>query len=239
MCSGTGNRFPVFELQSVGDALLPQESSKTRPKFIVEPHRPPQAGWWLSHLPGSTLCSCRAAWNRDKLQGSLGRETNSVSNHLSAGSPQVESLCQVSARFLAASPADDGWHRRGWSWTSLSTDVNGLHFCSEAQERLWAKQSLNCVLQNHAGRLAGSSHVRVLWRICYCKLFFHEGQIQTQGNAKKNPRCFTYLLKTYTVKKLYSKWIGKWQKPHILDTHFSQNTLLFFRIIMKGPSHRQ
>lgn len=73
----------------LGDALLPQVSSKAKPKFTLEPHRPNQARRWLSHLPGSTLYSCKAAWNRGKLQGSLGTETNSVSNHLSAGSPQV------------------------------------------------------------------------------------------------------------------------------------------------------
>lgn len=48
--------------------------------------------------------SCRATWNRDKLQGSLGTETNSASNHLSAGSLQVQRLCQVCIRLLAASP---------------------------------------------------------------------------------------------------------------------------------------
>lgn len=84
---GTGPQSSSSKV--LGDALLLQVSSKTKPKFTLEPHRPNQAGRWLSHLPGSTLYSCRAAWKRDKLQGSLGTETNSVSNHLSAGSPQV------------------------------------------------------------------------------------------------------------------------------------------------------
>lgn len=91
---GTGPQS--WSSKVLGDALLPRLSSKTKPKYTPEPHRPKQTGQWLSHLPGSTLYSCRAAWNRDKLQGSLGTETNSVSNHLSAGSPQVQRLCQVS-----------------------------------------------------------------------------------------------------------------------------------------------
>lgn len=81
---GTGPQSSSTKV--LGDALLPQVSSETEPKFTLELHRPNQ---WLSHLPGSTLYSCRAAWNRDELQGSLGTETNSASNHLSAGFPQV------------------------------------------------------------------------------------------------------------------------------------------------------
>lgn len=100
---GTGPQS--YSSKVLGDTFLPQVSSKTKPKLTLQPHRPSQTRRRLSHLPGSTLYSCTAAWNRNKLQGSLGTETNSMSNHLSAGSPQVYRLCQISARLLVASPA--------------------------------------------------------------------------------------------------------------------------------------
>lgn len=62
---GTGPRPSSSKVLS--DSLLPQVSSKTRIKLTLEPKRPNHAGWWLSHPRASTLWSCRAAWNRDKL----------------------------------------------------------------------------------------------------------------------------------------------------------------------------
>lgn len=45
--------------------------------------------------------------------------------------------------------------------------------------------------------------------IIYYEPLFHEGQIHTQENAKRNPRCFTYLLKTNTIKQIHSNLMEK------------------------------
>lgn len=59
--------------------------------------------------------------------------------------------------------------------------------------------------------------------IIYYEPLFHEGQIHTQGKAKRNPRCFTYLLKTVNIKQTHSNLMEKRQKTRVLDMNLFQN----------------
>lgn len=146
MCSGTAPQPPStwVTLSSPGEL-------QDQPKSTLEPQRPNQAGWELSHLPGSAFYSCRAAWNRDKLQGSLGTETNSVSNHFSAGSLQVEWLCQVSARLLVASTAQ--W----WRLMERVESILFIHRCQQTAQELSSDSELRStwMCSAAAGREAG------------------------------------------------------------------------------------
>lgn len=59
------------------------------------------------------------------------------------------------------------------------------------------------------GWLIAATHKCFGEYIIYYEPLFHEGQTHTQGNANRNPRCFTYLLRIYTIKQIHSNRMGK------------------------------